>query len=178
MVTHLHSLIPVQQQQDGGLIQTVNARELHAFLEVRTRFNDWIRDRIEHYLFIENQDFAIITENPVKIGRGRPSVEYHLSIVMAKKLAMVERTPKGDQARDYFIACEEKLKEVLQAPAPLPNFSDPVLAARAWADAKEALQLAEAKVLQDAPKVAFHDAVVETEGTYRLDVVHLGYTLR
>ncbi|MDO1563505.1 antA/AntB antirepressor family protein [Neisseria sp. MVDL20-010259] len=42
--------------------QTVNARELHAFLEVGKDFSTWIKERIEQYGFIENQDFVIFTE--------------------------------------------------------------------------------------------------------------------
>ena len=47
---------------NGNTVETVNARELHAFLEVQTRFNDWIKNRIEQYDFVENQDFLVVTE--------------------------------------------------------------------------------------------------------------------
>ena len=74
-------LIPLHSQTiDGNAVETVNARELHAFLEVQTRFNDWIAARINEYGFIENQDFVSFTENPVKIQRGRPSKEYQISL--------------------------------------------------------------------------------------------------
>ena len=53
----------------GQAQQTVNARELHAFLEVQTRFNDWIKNRVDEYGFIENQDFITFTENLVNGGR-------------------------------------------------------------------------------------------------------------
>jgi len=43
----------------------------------------------------------------------------------------------------------------------LPNFADPVAAARAWADAKEGEQIAVAQLAQAAPKVQFFDKVVE-----------------
>ena len=43
----------------------VNARELHYFLEVQSRFNDWMSNRIEKYGFIENQDFTTFTKNLV-----------------------------------------------------------------------------------------------------------------
>ena len=36
----------------GQAQQTVNARELHVFLEVQTRFNDWIKNRVDEYGFI------------------------------------------------------------------------------------------------------------------------------
>lgn len=174
VMTHSHSLIPVQQ---GDTLQTVNARELHAFLENRKQFSDWIKDRITKYGFVENQDFTIASLSGVANTRGGHNrVDYHISLDMAKELAMLERSDKGRQARQYFIECEKRLKEVtaVQAPTPvLPDFSNPVLSARAWADAIEAQGIAErerdsarVKVLQDAPKVAFHDAVVETEGTF------------
>jgi len=79
-----------------GSIQTVNARELHEFLEVSTRFNDWIRNRISDFNFTENQDFVSLTENLVSGGKR---TEYHLSLDMAKELSMVERTEKGELSR-------------------------------------------------------------------------------
>ena len=53
----------------------------------------------------------IFTENLVKIGRGRPSTEYHITLDMAKELAMVERNEQGRAARRYFIECEKKLHQ-------------------------------------------------------------------
>ena len=85
----MNELIKLNEQTiNNETVQTVNAHELHAFLEVRTRFNDWIATRINEYGFIENQDFVSFTENPVKIQRGRPSKEYQISLDMAKEPAM------------------------------------------------------------------------------------------
>ena len=110
----MNQLIPLHSQTiDGNAVETVNARELHEFLEVKSRFNDWINNRIEEYEFIENQDFVTFTKNLVK---GRPSIEYYISLDMAKELSMVERNDKGKQARKYFIECEKKLREVVQQP--------------------------------------------------------------
>lgn len=39
-------------------VQTVNARDLHAFLEVRTSFKDWINRRVQDYDFEEEKDFS------------------------------------------------------------------------------------------------------------------------
>ena len=105
----------IQSAINGELQQTVNARELHAFLEVRTRFNDWIAARINEYGFIENQDFVSFTENPVKMQKGRPAIEYYITLDMAKELAMVERNEKGKQARQYFISCEKQAKQASTA---------------------------------------------------------------
>jgi phage anti-repressor protein len=108
---------------NGELIQTVNARDLHAFLEITTRFNDWINRRITEYDFEENIDY-IIVENlsysnlSSAKSRQRPMKDYCISINMAKELSMVERNEKGKQARQYFIECERR---ILQPQTLLPT---------------------------------------------------------
>ena len=47
----------------------------------------------------------------------------------------------------------------------MPNFANPVEAARAWADAQEAKQIAESKVNELKPKAAYCDDVIGAEGT-------------
>ena len=44
-----NGLIPVYENKNKE--QLVNARELHEFLEVGTKFTDWIKDRIKKYGF-------------------------------------------------------------------------------------------------------------------------------
>jgi antA/antB antirepressor domain protein len=95
---------------------------LYNFLENKSGFSHWIRDRISQYGFIENVDYYKLnydqTENSLIYcpGLNNPAnnsipsnkVEYVITINMAKELAMVERNEKGKQARRYFIECEEK----------------------------------------------------------------------
>jgi phage anti-repressor protein len=125
---------------NGTPQQTVDARVLHAFLGVGRDFSNWIKGRIEEYEFIEGEDYLLIKSGnsgdyyspvlgnvPVNEageyspnlaintrGRGRPEIEYLLTLNMAKELAMVERTEKGREARRYFIACERQLKETMK----------------------------------------------------------------
>ncbi|WP_233594347.1 antA/AntB antirepressor family protein [Citrobacter koseri] len=89
----------------------VNARDLHAFLEVGKRFASWVTERITEYGFVENQDYILVSQNREIKGRGgdRRSKDYHLTLDTAKELAMVERNEKGRQIRRYFIECEKKL---------------------------------------------------------------------
>jgi anti-repressor protein len=93
--------------------QTVNARDLHAFLEVGKDFSNWVKDRIESFGFVENQDFIVFAEPGEK---GRPRIDYALTLDMAKELSMVERTDKGKQARQYFIECERVAKSATLPP--------------------------------------------------------------
>ncbi|ORF03850.1 hypothetical protein BGI05_04695 [Snodgrassella alvi] len=88
-----------------------NARDLHKALQVGRKFATWITERIKEYVFVENQDYILISQNrEIKTGRGgdRRSKEYHLTLDMAKELAMVEKTEVGRQVRKYFIQCERE----------------------------------------------------------------------
>ena len=105
----MQNLVNIEQNHiNDELIQTVNARELHEFLEVKSRFNDWIKNRINEYDFAENIDYITLTKNLVS---GGSRTEYYISLDMAKELSMVERNEKGKQARRYFIQCEKRAIE-------------------------------------------------------------------
>ena len=69
-------------------IKTVNARELHAFLESRQEFANWIKSRIADFGFIKDQDFlTILSKAP---NGGRPSREYYISLDMMKLAQKLE----------------------------------------------------------------------------------------
>jgi anti-repressor protein len=68
----------------------VNARELHSFLGSAKAFTTWIADRVAKYGFQDGVDFTTSLNLPnreVSSG-GRRSTEYHISLDMAKELAM------------------------------------------------------------------------------------------
>ena len=111
----MQELIPLHSQTiDGNAVETVSARELHSFLESKQDFSNWIKNRIEQYDFVENQDFITLNKKIERTVR----IEYHITLDMAKELSMVERNEKGREARKYFIECEKKLKEQT-APQPV-----------------------------------------------------------
>jgi len=115
-------LLPIQTTNlDQADIPTVNARDLHAFLGVGKVFRTWIQDRIAKFGFVEGQDYVCTQglSRPNLGGsksRAQRTIEYHLTLDMAKELAMVERTAKGKEARRYFIACEKALLEERRKP--------------------------------------------------------------
>lgn len=59
----MNNLIKVQTNENNE--QVVSGRDLHEFLEVKTRYNDWIERKIQKYGFIENRDFIAITQKRV-----------------------------------------------------------------------------------------------------------------
>ena len=103
-------LIPVTNRTIGNhTVQTVNARELHTFLESKQDFSNWMKNRINQYGFAENVDYLlnkIIEQLP---SGAKHKNEYFVTLSCAKELAMVERTAKGREARLYFIECEQRL---------------------------------------------------------------------
>lgn len=134
----MNELIPVSPDLIGtDTTLSVNARDLHEFLAVDTEFKDWMPRRIEEYAFEEGKDFRSFLGESTG---GRPPKEYVLSLDMAKQLAMVERTPKGKMARQYFIECERRaMTGALSIPSTLPE------ALRLAADMAEQKQIAEAE---------------------------------
>lgn len=100
----------IPRQVNGDTVQTVNARELHKFLESRQDFSTWIKSRVEQYGFEENVDYLIHKFMEQLPSGAKQKIDYHITIDMAKELAMVERNDKGREVRKYFIECERKLK--------------------------------------------------------------------
>ena len=81
----------------------ISGRELHEFLEVATPYDKWFSRMVE-YGFTEGTDFSTFLSESTG---GRPAVNHLLKIDMAKELAMIQRTEKGKQARQYFIQIEK-----------------------------------------------------------------------
>lgn len=149
----------VNTEFSGSLKQAVNARELHSFLESKQDFSNWIKKRIDEYGFVENQDFVSLNKIIERATGATRRIEYFLSLDMAKELSMVERTPKGKQARQYFIECEKQLSGSLK-PALPKTYKEALLDLVAQVEKNEALQQ---QIALNAPKVAFAEAVGNTD---------------
>ncbi|WPM80991.1 antA/AntB antirepressor family protein [Brucella pseudintermedia] len=152
----------VKGQIGEGSIQTVNARDLHEFLEVGVRFNDWIARRIAEYGFEEGKDFY--SELSKTSSGGRPSREYHISLDMAKELSMVERNKKGKQARQYFIECERRAKQIVADPVAVLN--DPAAMRGLLLSYTEKVIELQSKVAEMQPAVAALEQIAEAHGSF------------
>lgn len=153
----MNELVKIESGKIGHEVkQTVNARELHTFLGSKRQFADWIKERIESFDFLENQDFVTFSQNSEK---GRPSKEYALSLEMAKELSMVERNEKGKQARLYFIECEKRAKD------PIAVLNDPAaMRGLLLTYTEKVLELQEEiKVMQ--PKLTILDRITASEAS-------------
>lgn len=99
----MQELIKVNYDSDRP---TVSGRDLHEFLNVETRYNDWFT-RMCEYGFSENFDYYSFLSNRADGRAGKPRSDHQLTIEMAKELCMLQRNEKGKQAREYFINLEK-----------------------------------------------------------------------
>lgn len=124
----------------------VSGRQLHEALDVKTKYADWFNRMID-YGFAENQDFLLL-KNEQQTGRGgHNKVDHIIKLDMAKEIAMIQRTERGKQVRQYFIQVEK-------------DFNSPEkIMARALLMADQKVHKLEAKIEADRPKVLFAEAV-------------------
>lgn len=146
-------------QENKDLQQAVEAKELYQSLGLNSaHWAKWHSRNIDNNPFaVEGEDYQGFTQ----WVSGNKTKNYLLSIHFAKKLAMQVRTEKGEQVRNYFLECEDLVKR--QAAPQLPDFTNPVAAARAWADELEQKQIAMQKLAIAEPKALVYDTIVERD---------------
>lgn len=147
-------LIPIQNN-DGA--QAVLGRDLHAFLEIGKDYSTWFKDMCQ-YGFIAGQDFTPKSGKTSEAG-GRPRIDHIISLEMAKEICMIQRSPLGKQARQYFIECERRARNNV------PALSGPELVARALIEAQNILEEKDHQIKELAPKALFADAVAASSGS-------------
>ena len=99
----------------------INARELFYSLRgnsTKTKFSDWIKDRIFKYQFLENVDyipFRNFTKGDEKGFGNRTTIEYYLTLDTAKEICMIENNDVGRKIRRYFINIEKRYKKIINS---------------------------------------------------------------
>lgn len=140
----MNELIRIDFKDDSAV---VSARDLYKSLEVKTRFSQWVEQNFK--MFKENEDFSsvVTTTQQNQYGGVKKLQDYAVSIRMAEHLAMMSKTSKGYEVREYFIQVEK-------------DFNSPEkIMARALLLADKKVHKLEAQIEADKPKVIFADAV-------------------
>lgn len=127
----MSALIPFAPRQLGAAtVQTVNGRDLHAFLGITRDYATWIKTWLKRAHLIQDRDYVVSyaeVENPKRRGKkalgGRPSTDYFLTFDAAKCIGMMSGTAKGDEVRAYFLRCEQ---DALTKTA-VPQVRDPAI---------------------------------------------------
>ena len=125
----------------------VSGRQLHEALGVNSNYTTWF-DRMTDYGFTENEDYVLLSNFGNQTGRGgHNKVDHIIKLDMAKEIAMIQRTDKGKEVRQYFIQVEK-------------DFNSPEkIMARALLMADKKIHKLETQIEADKPKVLFADAV-------------------
>lgn len=103
----MNDLIKITTNNQGQ--QVVSARELYLGLGLnKTQWSRWYQANIKNNdFFSENHDWIGVRHNV----EGNEVQDFAISLEFAKHIAMMARTHKSHEYRNYFIGCEERLKE-------------------------------------------------------------------
>lgn len=154
----MEQLIKVETNSKGS--QVVSAKEVYEFLGYeKTHWSRWYKKNIlDNEFAIEKEDY----EGFAIMANGNETRDFAITIDFAKRLSMMARTEKGEQARLYFIECEKELREVNQYKVP-KTFKEALLLA---IEQQDVIEKQEALLIEQKPKVDFFDEVIDAKETF------------
>lgn len=127
---------------------TVSGRGLHVALGVQTPYRLWF-PRMREYGFVEGADYTPYFF--VHPQNNQETEDHQLTIDMAKEIAMLQRTEKGKEVREYFISVEKQFN------------SPEAVMARALIIANRQLEIKDHLIAEMKPKAAFYDVVADAK---------------
>lgn len=153
----MEEIIKINQNNQGEA--QVSARELYKELGVKKRFSAWFEQYQEMY--VEGTDWTVVpggtTVNNGGNGAVRTVFDFSLTVDMAKNVAMMSKTEKSQQIRDYFIQVEKRYKQLA---------SDPSYQMALGLKASQQLLEHKDKIIAEMkPKALFADAVDTSENS-------------
>lgn len=148
--------------------QTVSARELHEKLNIGTKFATWF-ERMKEYGFTEGNEFCPILGKTSEQG-GRPTVDYDISVDMAKQICMIQRSPEGKQIREYFINLEKAWNTPEQIFARALKMADKVIA-----DKDKQIETMKSVIKEIEPKANYVDTILKNKSTVLISQIANDY---
>jgi hypothetical protein len=149
----MNELIKIEVNENQEPV--ISGRALHEFLEVKEKYTQWF-ERMKEYGFTENVDFTSLSDISEKPQGGRPLVDHAIKLDMAKELAMIQRTEKGKQARQYFIQIEKDYNSPEKIMARALQIAEKELSNLRLENKVQEQQIAELK-----PKASYYDLVLQ-----------------
>lgn len=160
----MNELIKVVYDNDQP---TVSARDLHEFLGIETRYNDWFK-RMTEYGFTEGTDFYSILSKTSE--GGRPATDHQLTIDMAKELCMIQRNERGKQARQYFLQLERDWNSPEKVMARALKIADRKILYLESENARQKQLIGELK-----PKADYVDTILRNKGLVTITQISKDY---
>ena len=94
---------------DGADVNSVNARELHKELELKSDFSTWIKKELS--MFTENVDYVLLHIKVEQVSGAKHLIDYIVTLDVAKHLSMLQRNKKGMYYRQLFIDIEKQFNK-------------------------------------------------------------------
>lgn len=148
----------VRIQTNDNMEQIVSARDLYEALGIGKDFTNWFKQQIDRLGLVEQIDF---TPFRAESTGGRPSVDYHVTIDIAKHIAMISGGENGKKVREYFIQVEKAWNDPDQVMARAA-----IIGQKRLAVAMQRVQMLEVKIEADKPKVDYFDTAVDRTGLF------------
>ena len=102
--------VALQIDNDGY----TTAKKLFVWLELdKTHYARWVKENITENPFAGENEFSPYRAKTTKQG-GRPSEDYKITASLAKRISMAAKSERGEQARNYFIGCEQALAKLVE----------------------------------------------------------------
>lgn len=106
---------PIEIALGIGEDGTTTAKALYDFLEFApNNYARWCKRNITQNEFAEeNVDFWAVFPVEERNFNPCPTQDYRLTASFAKKLSMMAKSERGEQARKYFVSVEDKAKDMV-----------------------------------------------------------------
>lgn len=90
------------------------AKKLYDWLELDpSHYARWIKENITENPFAEEEEYSPFKAKTSNKG-GRPTEDYKVTASLAKRISMADKSERGEQARNYFIGCEQALVRIAE----------------------------------------------------------------
>lgn len=108
---------------------------------------------------------------------GNETIDFAITLDFAKHIAMMARTEKSHEYRNYFIECEKKLKS--KQPVLPTTYKEALLALVEEVEKNEKLELENKQqkqiIMEYEPKVSYYDTILNAKGTMTITQIAKDY---
>ena len=162
----MYELIKVKYDNESPL---VSGRELHEFLEVETPYTMWFK-RMCEYGFVEGADHITILLDGEGVGKSATKTDHAITLDMAKELSMIQRSEKGKEARQYFIAVEKEWNSPERVMARALQIAERTIQSLSVENDKQKQLIGELQ-----PKADYVDYILSSTGTMTISQIAADY---
>ena len=152
-------LIKIQTNEQGQ--KQVSAKELYLGLGLNgATWKRWYETNIIYNdYFVEKVDWVGFQHHVENSKGGRPTQDFAISLEFAKHIAMMARTEKSHDYRNYFIQCEKMVQQVVVRDSYM--IDDPIERAKRWIEEQEEKRALELLTQQQQETIKEQEVEIE-----------------